>query len=268
MVWIIKLDPQESTDFLTHQTKQPYSHGRRLIFHVILIGALAFAGIPLWRAYQDQVAAEQAYQEVGGPGTNRWRIVKFSSNSANEESCLSRRCGWAVVLPPARWRCAEIGSCIRKNAKSHGDEVTRWIWIKKEQGGIQTSYKSNEQKITEEDAGLHFGLLTLDNKTVWFTWWVSDKTILGGQFRVTLIKKCSEDHIINRRQTKINLTSFKSTSDHWEHLQSVTWYQKVLHNLALRWEVNPKDEGDLTNFNNAEIITVWMDEFDKPINNF
>ena len=60
-----KLDPQESVQTSSpRQTKQPHSHGRRLIFHVILIGALAFAGIPLWRAYQDQVAAEQAYQEV------------------------------------------------------------------------------------------------------------------------------------------------------------------------------------------------------------
>ena len=39
-----KLDPQESVQTSSpRQTKQPHSHGRRLIFHVILIGALAFA---------------------------------------------------------------------------------------------------------------------------------------------------------------------------------------------------------------------------------
>ena len=37
-----KLDPQESVQTSSpRQTKHPHSHGRRLIFHVILIGALA-----------------------------------------------------------------------------------------------------------------------------------------------------------------------------------------------------------------------------------
>ena len=60
-----KLDPQESVQTSSpRQTKQPHSHGRRLIFHVILIGALAFAGIPLWRAYQEVKAdQEQAVKE-------------------------------------------------------------------------------------------------------------------------------------------------------------------------------------------------------------
>jgi len=59
-----KLDPQESVQTSSpRQTKQPHSHGRRLIFHVILIGALAFAGIPLWRGFYDQKGGGQNQQK-------------------------------------------------------------------------------------------------------------------------------------------------------------------------------------------------------------
>lgn len=60
-----KVDPKESVQTASPRQTQPArSHGRRLIFHALLVLGLIAAAVPLWRTYQEQVAAEQAHAQA------------------------------------------------------------------------------------------------------------------------------------------------------------------------------------------------------------